>query len=102
MRCLSTISVITPQMLRDVDGTLEFFRSLESKLVGFNVEETEGIHEESELYSSFTKETIASFFGRLAALQRDAPGLRVRELDAMRRNLQAPPDGEILRSTNQA
>ena len=98
----STISVVAPEMLRDIEGTVDFFRSLGSKLIGFNVEEEEGNHEKSDLYHAFTKEAVSAFFRRLAALQREYPELRIRELDSMRRHLQAPPDSDMLRATNQA
>jgi len=98
----STLSVITPQMLQDIEGTLEFLRSLGSKVIAFNVEEAEGNHGTSDLHPTFTKEALSSFYRRLTALQRDQPKLRIRELDLMRRLLLAPPDRGSLRSTNQA
>jgi uncharacterized protein len=98
----STVSVITPQMLQDVEGTLDFMRSLGSKVIAFNVEEAEGSHETSDLYPAFTKEALSSFYRRLTALQRDQPTLRIRELELMRSLLMAPSDRDSSRSTNQA
>jgi uncharacterized protein len=98
----STLSVVTPQMLEDVEGTLDFLRSLGGKSIAFNVEEVKGSHSTSELYPICTKETLSSFFRRLTTLQRDQPKLRIRGLDLMRSHLLAPADSDILRSTNKA
>jgi uncharacterized protein len=96
----TTIAVITPDLLRDMDGTVAFFTSLGSKQIGFNVEEAEGVHSDSTLYAEPFEKLIVKFFERLTMAQAKDASLRVRELDAMRNSLRAPVNSTICRSTN--
>ncbi|MER8683967.1 cyclophane-forming radical SAM/SPASM peptide maturase GrrM/OscB [Mesorhizobium sp. M1405] len=98
----TTISVVTPDLLNDIESTIDFFLSLGSKQIAFNVEEMEGSHSESTLYKERTRESLIEFFEKISSAQRQNSWLRIRELDSMRMHFRAPIDSAIHRSTNRA
>lgn len=99
----ATISVITPQSLDHAEEVISFLFSLKPVQVGFNIEEQEGIHTQSQMFSGDFTGRVSDFYRSLAKHQESWPEkIHVRELDGMRNHFQAPVGCSTTRSTNGA
>lgn len=77
-----TISVLTEEALSYPDEIFQFFIENKIHRVGFNVEEIEGIHDETSLKKQSSEEKFAAFMRRLWTLNQEASGiLRIREFE---------------------
>jgi uncharacterized protein len=81
---VSNIAVLTSESLDHPDELWEFFLSQGMTRLGFNIEETEGVHRLNSLHESSDLRRYRDFFKRIAEL-RNASGENVwiRELDNM-------------------
>ncbi|MEN3385177.1 MAG: uncharacterized protein V7608_5221 [Hyphomicrobiales bacterium] len=62
------ISVLTKAAVLDPDGMFEFYRSLDIRDVGFNIDEQEGIHKASSLGDAASETALTRFFARFGEL----------------------------------
>ncbi len=77
-----TISVLTEDALSYPDEIFQFFVENKIHRVGFNVEEIEGVHDDTSLSRQTSEEKFSAFMRRLWQLNREANGvLRVREFE---------------------
>jgi uncharacterized protein len=76
------ISVLTRAAIAQPDAMFEFYRQFDIRDVGFNIEEKEGVHEESSLGGDFEEDAIVRFFARFSDLmvEHQFP-IAVRELE---------------------
>jgi uncharacterized protein len=95
----SVLAVLTSDSLSAADEMWEFFRSLGTKRIAFNIEEGEGAHRKSSLDHTHLA-AFKRFLSRIADLQSREPEMSVRELESMRRHLSSAPGAHVLRSDN--
>lgn len=80
----SVIAVLTADSLAYPDEMYEFFDQHQLRDVGFNMEETEGIHEHSSLDKTGMEHRYREFMGRFWELVTASQGtFRVREFESM-------------------
>lgn len=65
------ISVLTRAALADPDALFAFYRELDIRDVGFNIEEQEGIHAATTLDSDLPSRSVQLFLGRFKELMRE-------------------------------
>ncbi|MEB3359216.1 MAG: cyclophane-forming radical SAM/SPASM peptide maturase GrrM/OscB [Synechococcales bacterium] len=77
-----TISVLTQEALDFPDEIFQFFMENQVHRIGFNVEEVEGVHEDSSLASQAAEAHYRAFMARFWELTKQTNGLlKVREFD---------------------
>ncbi len=82
---IHNIAVLTSESLDHPDEIWEFFVSQQFARLGFNVEETEGVHVQSTMSHPSAVGRYQAFFRRLRELRKiSGQNLWVRELDDMR------------------
>jgi len=89
------ISVISPSILQNPHEFLEFCAASGAKRFGLNIEEIEGAHKFSELYSSQTEFHYMNFIRTLAEKSRDMD-ISFREIDDARKSISS--SGHIMNS----
>jgi len=97
----SVLAVLTSDSLNAADEIWEFFKSIGTKRIAFNIEEGEGAHKKSSLDHTHLA-AFRRFLSRIADLQSLEPEMSVRELESMRRHLSSAPGAEVFRSDNRA
>jgi uncharacterized protein len=76
------IAVVTADALSHAKEIFDFFVGAGIETVGFNIEETEGVHETSPLSDEGLRGRVKEFFQSLYDLPKASPGqLRIREFD---------------------
>jgi uncharacterized protein len=96
----SVIAVLTRDSLQAADELWEFFKSAGISAVGFNIDETEGIHGKSSLNDKEHLTAFRRFMFRIAELHERNGDVEVREIENMRRHLTAQPGAEVERADN--
>ncbi len=82
----SVIAVLTAESLKEPDRIYQFFKSLKTREVGFNIEEIEGFNTTSSLTAGDAVNAVRRFFTRMLQLtEQDPEPLRIRELERARR-----------------
>lgn len=82
----SLIAVLTAESLKEPDRMYQFFKSLKTREVGFNIEEIEGFNTSSSLAAGDAVNAVRRFFTRMLQLtEQDPEPLRIRELERARR-----------------
>jgi uncharacterized protein len=82
--CFSTIAVLGHQATGFPEEIWSFFRGIGATCLAFNLEEIEGVHKNSSLDQQTSAARVESFFTALLELRdREAPGLRIREVDSI-------------------
>lgn len=80
----SVISVLTRESLRHADALVDFYLENGIHEVGFNMEETEGVHQHSSLGEQGSEALYRAFLERVWDRVADCDGaLRIREFDAL-------------------
>ncbi len=88
------IAVVTRDSLDRADEIYDFFVSRGIVRFGFNVEEQEGIHEQSSLDATMDRKIEAFFRSMFARQKADGGAVRIREFDFALHRILHPPTGQ--------
>lgn len=87
------IAVVSETSIDDPDGFFEFFYTHGFYQLGLNIEEVEGVHRHSSVFSEEVCERVTGFYGRLFELYMDSDKhMKIREFDRCLEAILRQPD----------